>query len=344
MLPREVITRFSLVAGAEVPAVSTYFLFDADSAESIESEARFEAVRVAGNFVYADLEARLEGGFLPGLEMLGDRPERIRARLDEEDAGDFPWARTSPLPPGVDEAFDQLVPLARRLLKDRVAAGAQVMNRIDHRIKVSGPETIEIRERPRNGIAEGVVTELMILTNRITADRLAAADLPAVYRTQRVTNNARTRADLTVIPREHDGLGSSLYCWSTSPLRRYADLINQRQLGSLIGGPLPVFTDVSELLVRAKRTEFQGKAANEHQRRIERYWTLKYLEAHTDEIHPVTLERRQDRLLVRFENLPLVMPVDPAMTKDLPAGALRFLPERFDYHALTVEGRFASMP
>lgn len=346
MLPREVIECFSLKAGRRTPAMSTYYTFSLDALELVEIEMRLEALAVTENFSYAALEAGLEGGFFPELELLNEDRERVHGWL-EKDPGEFPWAKKGGLAEPVEGALDLLVPLARRLFVNRCREGADLFYRVEYKIKVDPEGEVHITERKRNGLVEGVVTELMILTNGRTAARLAEADMPAIYRTQRLRpagdreGTFRAQADLTVTPREHAGLGSALYCWSTSPLRRYADLLNQRQLGSLLGGRLPSFQDTSELLVRAKKTEFQNDAANRHQRRMERYWILKHLESRGEEAHPVRVVRRQGRAFVHFKDLPLRVDLDP--DRAVPKGSLSFKPERFDFYELHVEGKLEAM-
>jgi len=188
---------------------------------------------------------------------------------------------------------------------------------------------------------EGIVSELMILTNNRNAALLAEAGIPAIYRTQRIVGApggaTRTVAGLSINPNEHAGLGASFYCWSTSPLRRYADLINQRQLGTLIGGSLRLFDDESELLVRAKKMEFQSDAANSHQRRLERYWTMKYMESRPDEEWPVYVSFRENRARVDFETLPFSQTFPPGEGPATQGPAL-FKPDRFDYYDLRVGG------
>jgi len=334
MLPVEVVDLFSLKAKIKRPAVSTYSIFSIKDFTLLETEVRLEAVTLSENMTYAGLEELLEGEFFPELNLLDSDSDRVHAWF-ERDPGEFPWNRKDGLP----EEFDYLVPLARRLFCDRCKQGAQLFNRTEHRIKVTPDGQIKINERRRNSIVEGVVSELMIHTNGMTADRLAGADIPAIYRTQRlisVADGYRSKADLSVVPGEHAGLGGALYCWSTSPLRRYADLLNQRQLGTLIGGKLPLFEDTSELLVRAKQTEFQNKTANDHQRRMEKYWTLKYLEQHAEELHPVELIGIRDRMLIDFKKLPLKVPMDPSQR--IIEGPLLFRPEEFDFHELNVTG------
>ena len=48
------------------------------------------------------------------------------------------------------------------------------------------------------------------------------------------------------MPQTHASLG--LYCHASSPLRRYADLVNQRTLKAIIRGDSPVITDIAEHL------------------------------------------------------------------------------------------------
>jgi exoribonuclease-2 len=345
MLPRKIIEAFSLRAGERLPAISTYFTFAREGFDLLETEVRAEALALTGNFSYRAIEACLEGGFFPDFEHLDADPDRVYGWM-AQDPNDFPWTKKSGLPPAAEDALDLLVPLARHLFVARNRENARLFNRTEYRIKVSPAGEITVQERKRNGLIEGVVAELMILTNKGTAARLADAEMPAIYRTQRQVSTGdqtyRTRADLTVVPREHAGLGTSLYCWATSPLRRYADLLNQRQLASLIGGSLPAFKDSSELLVRAKKTEFQNKTADQHQDRMERYWTLKFLEKQGEAPQAVELVLRRGTWVVRFTKLPLEEILDPRECSDLSKGPAAFVPERFDFYGLRVEGRIES--
>jgi len=340
MLPAELIELFSLKAGRAVPAVATYYTFAKENFEIVKTEIRFEALTVAANLSYSAIESALEGGFIPELELLDSEPDRVMAWL-EKDPRDFPWAKVGALPAPADEAIDLLVPLARHLFLARRAEGSPLYNRREFKIKVDADGAVDITERRRNSLAEGIVSELMILTNNRNAALLAEAGIPAIYRTQRVVGGigggTRTVAGLSINPNEHAGLGASFYCWSTSPLRRYADLINQRQLGALAGGELPVFNDESELLVRAKKMEFQSKAANSHQRRLERYWSMKYMESRPDEDWPVYVGFRENRARVDFDTLPFSQTF-PAGEGPYTGGAALFHLESFDYYDLKVGG------
>ena len=121
--------------------------------------------------------------------------------------------------------------------------------------------------------------------------------MDAIYRNQRGT---RTRME--VEPEAHQWLGVTHYAWASSPLRRYSDLANQRQLLACIRGEEPAYSR-DELVAAARDFETAYDAYAEHQRLLERYWTLKYLlQEGITSCDGVVLREE----LVRIEGLPLV--------------------------------------
>lgn len=100
----------------------------------------------------------------------------------------------------------------------------------------------------RGSAAQTIVSELMILANRIAAEYLRDNSLPAIYRSQKAPDppiekrsewlphhlfEARrsfSRSNQGLQPESHSGLGLDCYVQSTSPIRRYRDLITQRQI------------------------------------------------------------------------------------------------------------------
>lgn len=341
MLPKELIELFSLHPGRRIPVVSGYFTFQEKDLSFIGEEFRLETMDSVQNLSYAEIEAKLEGDFLTGYKK--GNGHRDGGYSPERTAVDnLPYHKKEDFPHALGEAFDHLVPLARFLALQRNEGKAPFARRREFIIKVLSEKDIRIEQRPRSGIVENVVTELMIWMNSRVALQLSRAGLPAIYRAKRdivvsETYTQRSRAGLTVNPREHSGIGAGMYCWVTSPIRRYADLINQRQLGSLIGGHLPAFTDESELLVRAKRMEFQTRTAQIHQRRMERYWTLRWMEQHAGEPFPVTLRSLDNKMFVLFDNLPIDLDLNPEETGQKEGPAL-FRIEQIDFYALEFKG------
>ena len=74
-------------------------------------------------------------------------------------------------------------------------------------------------------------------------------------------------------------MGVEVYGWFSSPLRRYVDLLNQRQLIALIEGAEPPYSQGDERLP-AILHEFENKYSGyaEFQRTMERFWCLKWLQ------------------------------------------------------------------
>jgi exoribonuclease-2 len=107
---------------------------------------------------------------------------------------------------------------------------------------------------------------------------------------------------MEVQPGAHEWLGVSHYAWSSSPLRRYADLANQRQLVSLLRAEPPAYSR-EELSEAARDFETAYEAYAEHQRLLERYWTLRYLQQEGIESAEAAVIRDE---LVRIDGLPLV--------------------------------------
>jgi exoribonuclease-2 len=80
---------------------------------------------------------------------------------------------------------------------------------------------VEISERMRGSPLDKLVAELMIVANSTWGGVLAEKGIPAIYRAQ-----GAGKVRMTTSPQAHDGLGVAQYAWSSSPLRRYVDLLN----------------------------------------------------------------------------------------------------------------------
>jgi exoribonuclease-2 len=108
---------------------------------------------------------------------------------------------------------------------------------------------------------------------------------------------------MEVVAGAHEWLGVSHYAWTSSPLRRYCDLANQRQLVAAVRAAEPAYTR-DELAAAARDFEAAYEAYAEHQRALERYWCLKYLQLEgIAEAEGAII--RDD--LVRLDGMPLVL-------------------------------------
>jgi exoribonuclease-2 len=149
----------------------------------------------------------------------------------------------------------------------------------------------------------------MIIANTVWSGALAEKNAPAFYRVQvggKVKSSSQADA--------HQGLNVPHYMWSTSPLRRYADLLNQQQLiAHYRAETLPYQANDSTLLEAITHFDTAYAVYRHFQDQMEHYWCLRWLaQEQIAVLEAKTLVREH---LVRLERLPLVVKVS-----DLPTG------------------------
>ncbi len=273
MLPDMAVQRFTLQEGRTVPAFSLYLDLEPDTFAVTARESRIEAVTVAANLRHETLEPVFnEATLAAGLP-------------------DFPFR---------DElAF--LWNFADRLEEQRGRPDAGKTFYPEYAFRVEN-DRVQIVPRQRGTPIDKLVSELMIGVNSTWAQALADNGIPAVYRAQEAG-----KVRMTTQPAPHRGLGVSLYMWSSSPLRRYIDLINQRQLAAWLRGEEPPHAASAEDLFAVMR-DFDAAydGYNTFQRQMERFWTLRYLtqEGITSREAEVVKEN-----IVRLSGLPLTLKV-----------------------------------
>ena len=121
----------------------------------------------------------------------------------------------------------------------------------------------------------------------------------------RVQTGGKVR--MSTSPQAHEGLGVAQYAWSTSPLRRYVDLVNQWQLIACINGDTPYFKARStELFAALRDFELTYAAYAEFQRGMERYWCLRWLQQ--EGLSSITAIVRRENL-IKLDQLPIIQRV-----------------------------------
>ena len=292
MLPEDVIQRFSLDQGGERLAVSLYFDVRPDWSVGARY-TRLERVPVAANLRHAHYD-RLNELFESG----------GRAGLAYEEDLHALWQ----------------IALALEASRGRPSAGAIAL---DYSFHVEDGR-VRIVPRKRGAPLDKLVSEMMILANTSWGELLAERDVAGIYRVQ-----STGKVRLSVHPEPHEGLGVSCYAWMSSPLRRYVDLVNQWQLIAAVGGQRAPFSRNSDALLAALRAfEVTYARYDEHQRAMETYWVLRWLEQEAiRSLEGVVLREN----LVRMEGAPLVtrvpsLPVlDPGTRVRLEVGQMDFL-------------------
>lgn len=273
MLPEEVVERFTLCAGRDCPALSLYLEVGPDYAIR-SSSSRAERVPVVANLRHHDIEPVFN--------------EQTLA----EGGPAFAYKRELTL----------LWEFAAVLEAGRGKPATNQQNaEYSFYVDWTEPEgRIDIVERRRGSPLDKLVAELMIVANATWGKLLAEAQVAAIYRVQ---SNGKVR--MTTAALSHEGLGVDCYAWSSSPLRRYVDLLNQWQLLAHLSGAASPFAARSEALLSAMRDfEITYAAYAEFQRGMERYWCLRWLQ---QEGVGETTARVVRESLLRLERLPLFL-------------------------------------
>ena len=308
MLPAAAVENFTLAAGRSCPALSLY-LTVTPQFEITASESRIEMVRIAANLRHHDVEPLFNEATLASGLM------------------DFPFAAE----------LTTLWQLATACEGRRGKPSAMQGNH-DYNFVIEGDLNdaehclVEISERRRGSPLDKLVAELMIVANSTWGGLLAEKGVAAIYRAQ-----SAGKVRMTTSPLPHEGLGVAQYAWSSSPLRRYVDLVNQWQLIACLAGDKPPFNAKSDALFAALGDfELRYAAYAEFQRAMERYWCLRWLRQHNVLRLGATL-RRDD--LAKLDELPIVQRV--ASAPELKAGQRILLAiESIDYLTLELSCRY----
>jgi exoribonuclease II len=313
MLPDEVVQGYTLAEGKECPAVSLYVKLDEASLAVQSTETRVERVPIAYNLRHDQLDAVVTEAWLvhAGVETVDAESSQSPAYL-------------------LRNQLSFLYRLACHLKAKRelVRGKPETFNRPDYNFRVAvqgdsplGDEPVEITVRKRGAPLDLIVAEAMILANSTWGQLMAQYGVPGIYRSQAsLAPGVKVRMGTKALP--HAGIGVPSYAWSTSPLRRYVDMVNQWQIiacvrhGATAVLAAPFKPKDAELFGIVSGFDAAYTAYNGFQNGMERFWTMRYVQQH--QITELTATVMKEGL-VRAEEIPLVLNV--AGTASLPRGA-----------------------
>ena len=184
--------------------------------------------------------------------------------------------------------------IAKKYRQKRLDDGAVQITVPEISIWVNENKEVSVHQVNRESPGRMLVSELMIMANGLMANHLKEHQLPAIFRSQReprerlyknsvgtlfqnwMQRRLLSRFALSTKPDLHSGLGLNAYITATSPIRKYSDLINQRQIRASLG--LETAYSADQIADIIKSLELPMSIVGRFQYTRHRYWLLKYLE------------------------------------------------------------------
>ncbi len=185
--------------------------------------------------------------------------------------------------------------IASRFRQKRLSDGAVQITLPDINVWINDSGEISVNRVNRESPGRMLVAEIMIMANWLMASFLSSHGIPAIFRSQQgpkerlykgnegtlfqnyMQRRLLSRFSLLANAERHSGLGLDAYVTATSPIRKYYDLVTQRQIRSVFGLEPPyTFEEISRIIMELQEPMLKvGKI----QQQRNRYWILKYLES-----------------------------------------------------------------
>ncbi len=326
MLPDELVSRFTLSAGEIRPALSLYAVVDPSDWSVVKTETRAEMIKVSENLRHNDLDHLI-----------------TETRLAKNE-GDYPHKEDIRILWRCSRVFE------KKRMEKREAFGLrpEQSNRVDFNFYVSDDGIVTIERRKRTAPLDKIVAEFMIFANSTWGKLLHEHGIPGIYRSQGSGNGSwmnRMQVKMVTHAAPHQGLGVDQYAWSTSPLRRYTDLVNQWQILACldygVAAPLsaPFRQKDASLFAIVSAFDAAYSAYNEFQSKMERYWCLRWLAQNNVRQAEAVVIRDE---MIRLVDIPLTIPM-PGMQVLARGTQVRIDLIRWDEVDLSVEARFVDV-
>ena len=198
-------------------------------------------------------------------------------------------------------------------------------------IKLNNKNNIIINELPQIN-SRRIVSELMILANFYFSKFFIENSVPAIFRSQKKSHNLETSiiddnppfcfhrkvspVEISSQVEKHSGLGLDSYLQITSPVRRYLDSINMRQISFFLQNNKILYNKdeldkyLSILLPKLSSVKDKSK-------KVYKLWALKYLsqEKH-NEISGYIYAKLKDKYIVFFNKFNFFDSVDRVNCKN----------------------------
>jgi exoribonuclease II len=195
-----------------------------------------------------------------------------------------------------DEEIKTLYHLAQKFQQYRLDHGAVQITLPEVNVWLNEEGEPIVTRTNRESPGRMLISEIMILANWLKARFLSGKGLAAIFRSQPrpkerlyrrnegsvfqnwMQRKLLSRFVLSTKADMHSGLGLDAYITATSPIRKYFDLLTQRQLRAAMGLEEPYTAQEVAQIIQKLETPMSSVARLQFKRN--RYWLLKYLESH----------------------------------------------------------------
>lgn len=220
-----------------------------------------------------------------------------------------------------EDALRQAHELSQVLRQERIDQGALILSLPDVSVKIQSDASVSLELLDQETPSRTMVAEFMILYNWLAGKFCRDNGIPILYRCQEKPSEILPMGDagypfyvfkqrrklkplrIDTEPRPHAGLGLDMYTNVSSPIRRYLDLVSQRQIrGHLLEGSFVYNREQLEEIWAEVQPLLKNIATVKRNRT--RYWMQKYLRSHVGKVFPAlvldTLRNRWRILLTDF--------------------------------------------
>ena len=197
-------------------------------------------------------------------------------------------------------AFEEIASSLRSLRRDR---GAILLNRPSLDITVEPDNSVSLELVPTDTRGRLAIAEAMVLANSLLAELCTQTGLPIIYRVQDKTDaepyetlfpnssdpvghyelmRKMPPAYMTTVGNKHSGLALDRYVQATAPIRRFCDLVIQRQISHSLKHQTSLYSALElENIVQCSATKLKRISSATSERK--RYWLLKWMESRMDD-------------------------------------------------------------
>ncbi|MDY6973325.1 MAG: ribonuclease catalytic domain-containing protein [Thermodesulfobacteriota bacterium] len=273
----------SLKQGEDRQAISLLASFEKNG-ELIEYRVVPSVIRVRQKLTYEEVDETLSTEGLAAQT----RPTSNNPNLRESEG-----------PAGM---LQRMYQISHHFRSQRINQGALLLSLPESQVQFNADSSLSLKLVDQDTPSRIIVSEIMIFYNWLAAKFCRDNQIPVLFRTQEepgerfsadeagylyyVFQQRRKLKPLQIhtVPGPHSGLGLEVYTQATSPIRRYLDIVVQRQIKNFLMGMDPVY-DKTRLEEIGTFVSPVIKNLEKVKRNRLRYWTLKFLSQHLGETY-----------------------------------------------------------